>query len=394
MPNQTEIFDRIGLDTANIKTLGDGSLMVKARLSRAGLQYYGAPRFDSLTPVMRHAKDWLSPETVSQLAGLPITIRHAAMVDEDNVGELSVGVVGTDVHVDDAEYTAARIVVQGRKAKTLLLSGQMTELSVGYYAEFRREPGVHDGVPYEWVMYPVRMNHVALLERGRAGGAKVLLDTAENGLHRLVEQSPTIVAGDAPMSDTNAPAVTPAGQGWLEVVVDGENHKVRQGPADLIVRLAKERDIAVADAAAAKVEAGEAKGKIAGLESEVQKLKDAAPDKDALRAEVKDEVSRRYILEADCKSVGVEVADEKDDVTLRREAIALIDSDIKLEHMADTEIGGLYSYLMGKSKGASKATKSLLATIDGIAADGDKAPAMTPGDLALVSALGTKPATK
>ena len=187
------------------------------------------------------------------------------------------------------------------------------------------------------------------------------------------------------MTEPKAPEVNSAGQGWLSVVVDGETVKVRQGPADMIVRLAKERDVAVADAAANKTKAEEAEGKIAGMASDLQKIKDAAPDKDALRAEVKDELGRRFILEANCKSVGVEVADSKSDADLMREAIGLLDGDVKIDKMPDAGIGALYTYLLGNEKKASDADKSLRVTLDEIATDkkGDDA---TPNPVAV--ALG------
>ena len=385
MTTQPQAVLDYGSINGKVRELGDGSLVVPARFSRAGTQIYGAPRFDVPTPVMRHAKDWLAPETIAQLAGITITIGHAAMIDDENVNSHSVGMVGTDVHID-GEWSAGDLIVQGKRAKSMALAGM--DLSVGYYAEFRQECGVHDGITYEWAMYPIRMNHVALVERGRAGGARVMLDSVENGLHCLTQQCNATVAGGDLMTEPTTPEVSAAGQGWLEVVVDGESHKVRQGPADLIVRLAKERDVAIAACAAAQTVADEAAGKIAGLESDVQALKDAKPDLDAIRAEVKDAVSSRYALEADVKSLGLDVTDAMSDDDVRRAAVADMSPSAKIEHMNADNIGGLYAYLMAERKGATAADRALRGTLDSIATDrATQAAAQTPGDLALVSAV-------
>ena len=378
MSNTILIYDRQPLKTSKVKTLGDGSLMLPARFSRAGIQVYGAPRFDVPTNVMRHAKDWLAPTAVAQLAGLTLTVDHVHMVDEDNVSAVSVGMVGTDVGVEDG-HTVGTIIVQGKATKDLILSRAKVDLSVGYSASIVPESGVHDGVPYEWAMYPVSMNHVAIVESGRAGSARIMLDSAQDGLHCLAQQSvQTVQRGDT-MSEQTID-VNDAGKGWTEVVIDGESVKVRRDASALLVRVAKERNMAIADAA-------EKTGKIAGLEAKIAELKAATPNDAEIRDAVANELKGRWALEADCKAIGVEVADSVSDADLRRAAIAKLSPDFKIDKMADAEIGGLYNYLIGESKAAKAGDAQLRDAIDGIGKGDVSGPELTPGQLAMRSAL-------
>src|SRR5690606_16428458 len=56
-----------------------------------------------------------------------------------------------------------------------------TELSVGYLAEYAHEPGVTDsGEAYEFVQRRIAVNHVALVDRARAGRNARLFDHLTN----------------------------------------------------------------------------------------------------------------------------------------------------------------------------------------------------------------------
>lgn len=182
-------LDRISLDfgaapvapgRAQAARTSEGYLDVDAFIARDGLLTYsdGSKSWNELRPrasLERAAASW---------ANKPVTLDHPpVMVDSTNAVQYSRGhVMGTPyvVEVDGVGYLAARLRVMDAELIAKILDGQH-ELSVGFMAQVEPSVGVHDGVRYDAVqeLDEYSGNHVASVERGRAGPAvRVLLDSA------------------------------------------------------------------------------------------------------------------------------------------------------------------------------------------------------------------------
>jgi len=108
------------------------------------------------------------PEVVAASArtfeGVPITMDHpAALVDADGVEREAVGMV-SDVVFDDATGRLRGDLLIWDERGIRAVADGTRELSAGYEAEYRR-----DGSGYR--QQDIRGNHVALVQRGRAGSA-------------------------------------------------------------------------------------------------------------------------------------------------------------------------------------------------------------------------------
>ncbi len=197
--------DGIAFDRATVRSIDqDGHLRVEITpLSKANVcPYYG-----------REIPDWkllgLEPERLYQLyrdpeelragaetfAGKPLLLIHTAVSAGDHPREVTVGAVGDDV-VFDPPYLKAPLTVWDGEAIALIDSGERKELSSSYRYRADMTPGTApDGTNYDGVMREIRANHVALVERGRAGSDVLVQDSMPAGLAATIPNSGTPAAG-------------------------------------------------------------------------------------------------------------------------------------------------------------------------------------------------------
>ena len=66
-----------------------------------------------------------------------------------------------------------------QKAINLIESGEKCELSIGYDCEIHKEAGEYGGQPYDFVQRNIKIQHVALVECGRAGADVKVSDSKD-----------------------------------------------------------------------------------------------------------------------------------------------------------------------------------------------------------------------
>ena len=126
--------------------------------------------------VYRPAEEVFAADSLASYADADVTIEHPGdMVDAQTYKRHSVGHV-TDPATRDGEYVEASLIIKDADAIKEVESGKV-ELSAGYLAEYVPESGTTDsGEKYEFVQRNIRINHVALVSRARAGNAARLYD--------------------------------------------------------------------------------------------------------------------------------------------------------------------------------------------------------------------------
>lgn len=105
--------------------------------------------------------------------GLPLLLNHHMITSEEIPKDAIIGSTGTDATFE-APYLKNSLTVYDAAAQKLIESGAMQELSCGYLYTADFTPGEYDAgngqkIPYDFVMRDIRGNHLALVERGRAG---------------------------------------------------------------------------------------------------------------------------------------------------------------------------------------------------------------------------------
>jgi hypothetical protein len=163
-------FDRVELKAT---TTVEGFIQDAPVLTRSGI-------FDYRGPDGRLRREYRPPEEVFHADSLasyrakPITDGHPGLVNASNAKVHTVGTLlsegrrdGDDARGDVVIYDTGPVAA-GKK-----------ELSLGYTLDIDETPGEINGERYDAVQRNIRINHLALVPRGRAGNARLNLDAAD-----------------------------------------------------------------------------------------------------------------------------------------------------------------------------------------------------------------------
>jgi hypothetical protein len=169
-----------------------GYLRVDGWASRVGIQEYRNPD-GSIRRELREDSAVFDQDSLLGFEGVPITDDHPSqMVDIHNTKHLTKGTV-LSVGRRDGEHVAVSLVITDPDLIKKVESGKR-QLSTGYYVELDETPGHHP----QFGRYDARqvrvgpVNHLAVVDRGRAGTAAVRMDAAVDV--RMDEVSEEIVA--------------------------------------------------------------------------------------------------------------------------------------------------------------------------------------------------------
>lgn len=151
----------------------EGFLVDTPIVGRVGIQtYYNAD--GSTRRELRMPEDVFHADSLASMAGKPITIGHQGMVTAKNAKALTVGVI-TSAGRQDGDNVLASIVIHDADAIDLAEKGGVSELSLGYRVDLDETPGEWNGEKYDAIQRNPRINHLALVKRGRAGNARLNL---------------------------------------------------------------------------------------------------------------------------------------------------------------------------------------------------------------------------
>ncbi|QDX29548.1 DUF2213 domain-containing protein [Dickeya poaceiphila] len=100
--------------------------------------------------------------------GMPLLREHRQDSADAPLKEFRIGSIGT-TPVWSAPYLDNALIVTDSDAIEKINNGTLREISCGYFFEPDFTPGEFNGVNYDFVMRNLRGNHVALVEKGRAG---------------------------------------------------------------------------------------------------------------------------------------------------------------------------------------------------------------------------------
>lgn len=180
--------DGIAFDRESVRSIDqDGHLRVEtAPISKANVcPYWGREIPDSAALGLdpdRIYNLYRDPDELAKaaasFAGKPLLLIHTPVSAEEHPREVVVGALGDDVGIE-GPYLKAPLSVWDGEAIGLIQSGRQKELSSSYRYRADMTPGVApDGSSFDGVMRDILANHVALVEKGRAGPDVVVGDSA------------------------------------------------------------------------------------------------------------------------------------------------------------------------------------------------------------------------
>lgn len=159
----------------------EGYLIDNPILTRVGIfEYHNAD--GSVRRELRLPEEVFAAESLASYKGKPIILTHeAGLVDVDNVQQEHIGTILSE-GIQDGDNVRAQIVIHDAES----LDYGLRELSLGYTQTPDETPGVWNGQPYDAIQRNIQINHLALVEKARAGEqARLNIDGEEQGGNQM-----------------------------------------------------------------------------------------------------------------------------------------------------------------------------------------------------------------
>ena len=340
--------DTLTLDAP--KRTKDGFLAVRAKAARSGVYDYSALEVGGLergfkagdtVKVYRPADEVFAPDSVASFLAKPVTNDHPSVpVTADNWKQHARGVnMGA---LRDGEYLAFDLVLMDSALIADVDSGKR-ELSNGYSCELVWGDGVApDGQAYDAIQRNIRGNHIAVVDKGRAGPDCKIGDAAKenpSGGKRFADCSanPSAISGIS-IGDTK-----------MKIMLDGL--LVDLTDADAVKAAFDKKDAALADSAKALTDAKAAletaNGEKAALEKQLADAK-AANEPAAIDKLVADRAA--FVTTAKALKADI-VTDGKTNAEIRKEIVTAALGDAA--PASDEAIAGAFAVLAKDAKPAA-----------------------------------------
>lgn len=300
----------ISWETRPAETTPEGFLVARVPVTSIGVFQY---RNDDGTTrrELRLPEEVFAPESMDSLKCKPLTLNHpdVKIVTPENIGELQVGSVGSDV-TGDSYRVYVTLSATKQDAISAIRAGTNRGLSCGYNCDIEWTSGTWLGMAYDCIQRNIRYNHVALVPAGRAGDdAQIRMDSAG-------------VLCD-PLKNFNEKENDMALQ---TIHLDGADFQ-----AEPHVIAALDKAVARADAAEKELAQLRADSKVAGENAEKEKAtitaeRDTFKERlDAMEKEmpgkIEAAVKARLDIVGKATAAGVEVRDDMADVDIKKAVV-------------------------------------------------------------------------
>jgi len=328
MSKQVLRFDRGSFERA--ERTPQGFLRVPAYVTRTGVFTYKTGD-GKIIREFRPATEVFSKESMDSLAGAPVTLKHPpAMLTPKNVKKYQVG-YAIEQPKQDGDKIAIPLVVADESAIDAVEKSGLREVSCGYYADSVQEAGIFEGQAYDFVQKSIRYNHIAIVEKGRAGrDVRICLDAADAVMKldaEEVEEEPVI--DKEPVEEPKVENITIHGKEFqvspeLKTAISAEMNKSKETmdeftkTKELVTTLQKEKE----DLTKAQ-EATQAKLDVAN--EELKKRVDSAPDEKKILEFAKARMGLEKVASHILPKEQVEKLDSMNDADIKR-AVIMVDS--------------------------------------------------------------------
>ncbi len=158
----------------------EGFVRARATFARDGILEY-CKADGSVVKELRLPEINSSEEVLSTYANRPVTIEHPpTLLNTQNARDYTVGMTDSSVSYNSGLVSGA-ITLFDSEAIRLARSGEKTEISAGYQCDIDPTPGTWNGERYDAKQMNVRVNHVCLTSKGRAGeNVRLHLDSIDS----------------------------------------------------------------------------------------------------------------------------------------------------------------------------------------------------------------------
>lgn len=271
----------------------EGFLVDSPIVARIGIQEYR--RSDgSIRRELRLPEEVFSTDALNSMRGKPITVDHPSngKVTHKDAHRVTVGTI-LGAGTQDGDNVRTDITIHSPDS-----IGDRRELSLGYSAILDETPGEWNGQRYDAIQRDIRVNHLSVVKKGRAGAiARLNMDSNEEFFNQQEQQTMTVKVKLDGLEYDAAPEVS---RELDKLRVDAADAKTKLDAANAAKDVLQAKVDAQADALVAAKEQGRADAMARlGLETIASKFKVDAKDKSD--REVKELVIKTVRKDADLK---------------------------------------------------------------------------------------------
>jgi uncharacterized protein len=257
----------------------------------------------------RPESEVFASDSLNSLAGVPITDGHRGIIDRNNASGIIGAVLSPGVKED--QNVAAEIIIHD--ANKL---GKKRELSLGYTCETKDVPGEWNGQRYDCEQYNIRYNHLAVVTKGRAGNARLRLDSVD-AVNGYFER-------ETDMSDNTSKLVT--------IRLDEIDYPAAPEVANALKK-AKEDTVALQK----RFDALEA-----DRDSFKTKLEDAIKLVADTKASARSEIKARLELETIAKNYSVKCDESDSDRSVREKILTKLNPSLRFDGKSDDYVDSAF----------------------------------------------------
>lgn len=189
---QVQRFDRGEITSVEITP--QGFLKVPGFATRTGVFTYR----DSSGKVrreLRHPDDVFDPESLATLKNVPVTLQHPPkMLTPENVSQYIKGYSTERLEVN-RDLVETDLIITHQEAISAVQDLKMRELSSGYVSDVIPEQGVYNGAEYDHRQINIKYNHIAIVDRGRAGPEVRLRMDSADAVMEAQEKDDSMIVG-------------------------------------------------------------------------------------------------------------------------------------------------------------------------------------------------------
>lgn len=170
----------------------EGYLKVWCKAARVGTQLY--TRGDGKQcREYRPEEEVAKPESLASFGMKAVTMGHPpVLLDSGNTNVHQIGHAGSQVRYNDG-FVEVALLITDKEAISQIQRGDAQEVSSGYRVDFDPTPGVTpSGESYDGVQRNIRINHIAIVKKGRAGSdVRLILDSCDRNDAIAVNENPS-----------------------------------------------------------------------------------------------------------------------------------------------------------------------------------------------------------
>lgn len=161
-------YDKMLITDSMLKKDSAGFLTVTAPITRPGVFPYqradGNVQMEAKLP-----EDVFSNLAIYSARAKPVTDGHPnEAVTVHNISRYQKGMTHTDSRIEDYMLVVSMTITDA-DLMDRIFSGEQSEISIGFMSDIVEQRGTYQGEEYGYVQRNIEINHVAIVDQGRAG---------------------------------------------------------------------------------------------------------------------------------------------------------------------------------------------------------------------------------